>query len=455
MEEYMLEPVPKKARRSAWAIFAIWVGFGYVPTGLIVGGQLAGQGDAPGMTFTESMTAITVGQGLLVILTFLLSYAAMKTGLNLSLISRVSFGKMGTILPMGIMALLTLGWFASIVGMVGETFDFAFGDITGIILINGLTLEFVLLCLLLGALFTWSAWRGIVMIERIAGLAAPFVLVVAIVVGIMILAEFGGWSPVFAEASTRDGMSIGTGITIIMGAWIAGVIMGVDIMRYAKRPFHVFIGVFGCFILTNPLLNIIGYNSAIATGEANFVAWMAERGLFVALIGVVLWLLALWTTNMTELYCNALYVGPVAESVGVRLPRGRIVIVVGSLGTVIGALGFYTYFFADFITVLGAAFIPLAGPILADFFVVRRNEYKTGDPNQMPAVRWPALISFIIGAILGITFQYFLPLPFDFPAGLAALIVTFVLHILLSYAMRNRSEQQEVTTPGFTSPDLA
>ena len=42
-EEFMLEPVPRAARRPWWSMFFIWVGFGYVPTGLIVGGQLAGE----------------------------------------------------------------------------------------------------------------------------------------------------------------------------------------------------------------------------------------------------------------------------------------------------------------------------------------------------------------------------------------------------------------------------
>ena len=49
----------------------------------------------------------------------------MKAGLNLSLISRYSYGKKGIMLPMIIMAFLTLGWFASIVGMVGDIFDVA------------------------------------------------------------------------------------------------------------------------------------------------------------------------------------------------------------------------------------------------------------------------------------------------------------------------------------------
>lgn len=451
-EEFMLEPVPRKARRSWWAMFAIWVGFGYVPTGLIVGGQLAGQGGAEGMPFSEAVLAIVTGEGLLLILTFLLGIAAMKTGLNLSLISRISYGKKGMILPMLIMALLTLGWFASIVGMVGEIFDVAVGDLTGITLINDLTLEYVLFCLFWGAVFTYTAWRGITAIEKISALAAPFVLIVAIVVAFLMVNEFGGFGNVLDEAATRDGMSQGTAVTILIGAWIAGVIMGVDIFRYAKNPMHVFIGAAACFILTNPLLNIIGYTGSIATGDANFIAWMADNGVLLTILGAALWVLALWTTNMSELYCNALYVGPAAESAGFRIKRGTIVIVVGIIGTILGALGFYTYFFADFITVLGAAFVPLAGPILADFYIVRRAEYATADPNRMPPVRWPAVISFIVGALAGITFQYWVPLPFDFPAGIAALIITFVLHLILSKALASRPEQQQVVTEGFVSP---
>ena len=278
-----------------------------------MGGQLAGQGGAEGMTFGQALLAISVGEGLLLILTFLLGLAAMRTGLNLSLISRISYGKMGMILSMLIMALLTLGWFASIVGMVGSIFDVAVGDLTGITVVNGLSLEYVLLCLFWGAVFTYSAWRGITAIETISGWAAPFVLIVALVAAVLMVGEFGGFDKVIDEASTRSGMSQGTGVTIMLGAWIAGVIMGVDIFRYAKKVTHVFIGAADCFILTNPLLNIVGYVGSISTGDSNFITWMVTKGLFLTIVGVTLWVLALWTTNMSELYCNALYVGPAAE----------------------------------------------------------------------------------------------------------------------------------------------
>lgn len=443
-EEFMLERVPRKARRSWWSQFVIWVGFGYVPTGLIVGGQLAGTAEGGGMPFESAILTIVLGQGILLLLTFALGFAAMKTGLNLSLISRFSYGRIGMILPMLVMGLLTLGWFASIVGMVGDIFDAAFGSITGIAIFNGLSLEFVIFALIWGAIFTWSAWKGIVALERISAPAAPFVLIVAIVAAIMMVSEFGGAGNVLAEGATRSGTSIGTGITLIIGAWIAGVIMGVDIFRFAKTAAHVFIGAGACFILTNPLLNLIGYTGSIATGDANFISWMVTKGVIFAILGVILWVVALWTTNMSELYCNALYVGPAANAMGFKVSRPKIVITVGIIGSILGAFGFYSFFFADFITVLGAAFVPLAGPILADFFVVRRREYTSANVDELPKVRWPGIVSFLVGAVLGIVFQYWMPLPGDFPAGLGALIITFALHIVLSKLMAGRPEQQLV-----------
>lgn len=445
-EEFMLERVPQRARRSWWSQFVIWVGFGYVPTGLIVGGQLAGTSEGGGMPFEQAVLTIVLGQSILVVLTFALGFAAMKTGLNLSLISRFSYGKKGMVLPMLVMGLLTLGWFASIVGMVGDIFGAAFGSVTGITLFNGLSLEFVIFSLIWGAIFTWSAFKGIVALERISAPAAPFVLIVAIVAAIMMASEFGGMGNVIAEGATRTGTSVGTGITLIIGAWIAGVIMGVDIFRYAKTASHVLIGAGACFILTNPLLNLVGYTGSIATGDPNFISWMVTKGFAFAILGVILWVVALWTTNMSELYCNALYVGPAANALGFKVSRTKIVIIVGAVGTVLGAFGFYSFFFADFITILGAAFVPLAGPILADFFVVRRREYTAANVDELPAVRWPGIISFLIGAMLGIAFQYWIPLPGDFPAGLAALIITFALHIALSKAMSSRPEQRLITS---------
>ncbi|MDR1634456.1 MAG: cytosine permease [Bifidobacteriaceae bacterium] len=443
-DEFMLEPVPRGARRSTVGIAAIWIGFGFVVTGLVVGGTLAGQGTGVGMPFDQAMGAIAVGELLLFALTILLGIPAMRTGLNLSLLSKYSYGSKGFALPMAVMGLLTLGWFASILGMIGDIWGGWLGNPTGVTVIDPawfgktgapVTLEVLASCLVFGALFTWTAYRGIAAIERVALPVAPFVLVVAVWVGGAIIAESGGFGAMVDKSHAVSGLGFGAGITTVVGAWIAGAIMGVDIFRFAKHLRAVLIGGAACFILTNPVLNVIGYAASVASGDFNFVNWMYRSGVFLSIIGVLVWTTSLWTTNNSELYCNALYTGPVLDAFGVKAKRTKLILIAGVVGTILGSAAFYQLFFADFINILGAAFVPLAGPIIVDFYFTRRGQYGASPHAQAP-VRWPGVISFAAGAALGLVFQYGVALPGGFPAGIAALLITMALHATLHYALR-------------------
>lgn len=440
-EEHMLTPVPVSDKRSTWGLAAIWVGFGFVVTGLIVGGQLAGQGGADGMSFAPAMLTITIGELILFGLTILIGIPAMKSGYNLALLSKASYGTKGFILPMVIMALLTLGWFASILGMIGDIWGALFGNPSGIIVIPAgafgtdgtaaMTLEIVLSCLIFGALFTYTAYRGISAIEKVATPIAPFVLIVALGVGIAMVVQNGGWNSMLETASKVDGMTMGTGLTIVVGAWIAGAIMGADIMRFAKNTKAVVICAAACFILTNPLLNIVGYVGSIATGDSNFVNWMYLQGVFLAIIGVVVWTTSLWTTNNSELYSNSLYAGPSLNAMKFKIKRTKLVLIAGIIGTILGSLGFYQLFFADFITVLGAAFVPLAAPIIVDFFILNKGKYSPDQYLNQPTFKWPGFLAFLIGAGSGLFFQYVAPLPGGFSSGIAALIIAIIAHLIL------------------------
>lgn len=297
-----------------------------------------------------------------------------------------------------------------------------------------ISLEVVLSCLVFEALFAWTAYRGIAAIEKVAILVAPFVLIVSVGVGIAMVNEYGGWSRVLAEASQKDGLGFGSGVTLVVGAWVAGAIMGADILRFAKHFWAVVAGAAACFILTNPLLNVIGYVGTITSGDSNFVNWMCQQGIVLAIIGVIVWTTSLWTTNNSELYSNALYAGPALHTLGMKVKRKKIVLIVGTVGTILGALGFYQMFFADFITVLGAAFVPLAGPIIADYYFLRSSEYTTRNVTLQPILHLPGVISFLIGATCGIVFQYVFPLPGGFSSGIAALLITVVVHIALRFA---------------------
>ena len=211
--------------------------------------------------------------------------------------------------------------------------------------------------------------------------------------------------------------------------------MGVDLFRFNKNIRAVWLGSAACFIITNPVLNIVGYISTISYGNYNFVAWMIEQSMLVAILGVFTWTVSLWTTDQSELYCNSLYLGPIFDSFGIkRIKRSRIVYVIGIFGTIIGGLGVYQMFFADFINILGAVGPPLCAPILADYFVIYRNDktkYDKATLRTQPKYRWARIISFLVGGSLGYILQYHLRLPGDFPSGLGALFIAFLIYIAI------------------------
>lgn len=442
--EFMLEPVPVTARRSTKSQFMVWIGFGYAVTGLIIGGTLGGYGGTGGMPPAQAMLAVILGMGALYLITCFLGVVAQKTGLNLSLLSRFSYGYKGSVVPMAVMALLTLGWFSSILGMIGDIWGAFIGNPTGIIVFDPsqygftgvapITLEVTIACLIWGIVFTYTAVRGMGAIEKVSDVFAPLILIVAVVVGVIFVVQAGGVDGFLDEASSLHGLGMGQAITAVVGSWIAGAVMGVDMFRFNKSVKAVWGCAAACFILTNPILNIVGYIGTVHIGDFNYVLWMLGVNLLVAILGVVVWTTALWTTDNSELYCNALYTGPSLNALGVRVPRKKLVIIAGSVGTILGTFAFYQLFFANFINVLGSMAPPLCAPILADYFIIGRknkDKYNMELLNKHPNFRWAGVISFIIGAILGFVFQYKVQLPLDLPAGLVAMVISFIIYIAI------------------------
>src|SRR5699024_8482415 len=384
--EYMLSPVPFTKRRPTWKQIMVWIGFGYVATGFIVGGTLAGGEGQLGLPPFMAFLSIAISMGILFIITSLLGIIAQRTGLNLALISRYSYGYKGTNLPLIVMAFLTLGWFASINGMISDALKVFIGNPSGISVINPvslgfegvepITLEEFITMIIFGLVFTMTVYYGIKAIENVASIIFPLILVMEVIAGIGMLIVGGGLDSIINSAQGFEGLEFGTSITIVTGSWIAGVIMGVDFFRFNKTIKGVFAGAFACFIITNPILNIVGYIGVASIGSYNYIIWLNDYGWALGLIGIIGWVAALWTTNNSELYCNALYTGTVISSYKKNpVKQKNIVLVIGIIGTIISAVGFYQIFFADFITVLGAAFLPLGGPIIADYYLIKKQDY--------------------------------------------------------------------------------
>ena len=293
-----------------------------------------------------------------------------------------------------------------------------------------ITLEVFAICLFCGMLFTITSLYGMKGLEIIAIPVSPVIMAIAVFVGISMLQEGGGITAFIEKSSLNTGMSLSTGITMLIGSWIAGAIMGVDLFRFNKNVRAVLWGAAACFIFTNPLLNIVGYIGTITVGQPNYVQWMMDKSFIFALVGVLTWTLSLWTTNDAELYCNAMYTGPVLKSYGVPVNKKKLILTVGIIGSILGSIGFYQIFFAQFINYLGIMAPPLAGPLLADYYLIRRQRYDLKELNSHPSYNWIGIISAIVGMFLGLIFvvQNILT---EWPTGLLALFITVALYTVL------------------------
>lgn len=455
-EEFMLEPVPIDKRHKTKDQIMVWIGFGYVVTGLVVGGQIGGQGGA-GLPPLKAFISIALGMGFLFLLTSFIGIASQKTGYNLSLLCRFSYGKKGFVLPLAMMSLMTLGWFASIAGMIGQIWGAWIGNPTGVTIFDpasmgfegvaAITLEEFLAVVIWGLVFTYTAIKGMGAMEKVANTFAPLILIVAIIMGCVYIHQAGGTGAFLAKAGTLSGMGMGTAITAVVGSWIAGAIMGADLFRFNKNIKAVWWCAASCFIFTNPILNFVGYIGAVQVGDFNYVMYMLGVNVIVAIIGVVVWTTALWTTDNGELYCNSLYTGPVLHAFGVNVTRKKVVLIAGIIGTILGSLAFYQLFFADFINVLGVMGPPIASPILADFFVSgKQKKYDAKALSKQPSVRWAGIISLIVGAAVALFFNYVVSLPLGFPSGIFAMIVAFVVYILIYKATPDAKVDEQIVS---------
>lgn len=453
-QEFMSEPVPMNKRHSTKDQLMVWIGFGYVVTGLVVGGQIGGQGGA-GLPPLAAFLSVALGMGFLFFLTSFIGIASQKTGYNLSLLCRFSYGERGATLPLAMMSLMTLGWFASIAGMIGQIWGAWIGNPSGVIVFDpsahgfhgvaAITLEEFLSTFVWGLVFTYTAVQGMGAIEKVANLFAPLILIVAIVMGCVYVSQAGGTSAFLSKAGMLSGMSMGTAITAVVGSWIAGAIMGADLFRFNKNITAVWWCAAACFIFTNPILNVVGYIGAVHTGDFNYVMYMLGVSIPVAILGIIVWTSALWTTDNGELYCNALYTGPVLRSYGFNVSRRHVVIVVGILGTILGSLAFYQLFFADFINVLGIMGPPIASPILADYFVSgRHRKYNAAALPYQPAVRWAGLFSFAVGAAVALYCSYGVTLPGEFPSGVFAMIISFIVYIVTYRMLPDAAADEQI-----------
>lgn len=351
--DYPLERVPPRARYS-WFNVAVQR-FGQLSdlTQFLLGATLGA-----GLSFWGAFWAFTLGSVILEVVCIFVGIAGMREGLSTSMLARwTGFGRYGSTLIGVVIALSLFGWFGV------QTAVFAAGLHS---IMSWLPLP--VWALIAGLGVTLLVIRGFKAMGMTAFITVPAFLGLA------------GWA-MWVEISRHDlgtlvasppfgePISIATGATIVAGSYIVGAVTTPDMTRFNRSTGDVVKQTLVGISLGEYVLGLAGVLLAYAVKSSDVIAIITASS---GLIGVIVLISATVKINNWNLYSAALgLLNAVESTVGVRLNRVAVTVGVGVLGSVLAAAGILERF-TDFLLILGVVTPPIAGIMVAEYFVVRR-----------------------------------------------------------------------------------
>lgn len=404
-------PVTPVQRQNTLPMLTLAFGWGFLITGLLTGGALGA-----GLPFwPDLVVASFLGNFVNFIVGAAVGYIGWKTACNSGLLYRFVYGRAGVLVPVLFLALLTTGWQGIVVGASGFAWAQDFDSPA-----------FYVVSILAGVLYTATTYFGVRGIARVSVPAVAILVIVGLYAISMNLDKAGGigaFLQLSADSATKNPIAFTQAINIVIGSWIVGAVVMPEYTRFARRVWVALAIPFIVLIVSQWFLQVVGAMGSIVSGTADFTTYMSQQGFLVAGLGLIGMSLALWTTGDANLYL------PVIQTASVlRRPRRVMVIVWGTIGTILG-LGIYQHFL-DWIDILANIVPPLIGPLIVDYYLVHRRRYDTADLERLHAWNPAAFAAYGIGAAS----TFFAP--GGWVPALWGLLVSLAAYALLYYGAR-------------------
>ena len=367
--DYSLSRIPEGAKEPFWQILMVRIGAICCVSQLVLGATLG-----YGMSFWGAFWATMLGSVILQVLSWALGTAAAREGLSTSLLSRwAGLGKNGSAILGGVVAISMVGWF----GVQNCVFAEGMFDITGV-------LNYPIWALITGLGITLLVAAGIRWIARFASIFVPLFILAVIVSAVIVLQDH---SLIEFLNSPHPGPELGFGaaVTIVAGGFIAGAICTPDYSRYLKDGKQVFwMTLIGTFV-GELGMNLLAVILCHATGTQNVTdIMMATSGV----LGVIIVVASTVKLNDINLYSSGLGIATMINALfNVKVNRAAMIWGLGIVGTVLSMVGVINYF-QDFLTLLGVAIPPVAGIMVIDYYLLRRNRAaleETRESGTLPS----------------------------------------------------------------------
>ncbi|MFD0713756.1 cytosine permease [Paenibacillus sp. GCM10027626] len=399
VNDFAMEPVPQQNRRSWWEITFVTSGFCMAVSGMFAGAALTA-----GLSLQNIMIAILVGNLVLALYGGFTGAIGAKTGVSTTMLSRHAFGRHGSLVISIVWAITLIGWFSVQAGFFGQTVHSMYPNAGGIT-------DVPVAAAWGGVLMIFTAYIGFKGIRLLSSIAIPLLILLCIVGVVMSLNQVGGFSNL--QATITKPISLMEGIVLVIGTFAVGAVIQPDIARYAKSPKQSWTAIIVGMVIANGFIVFAGAITAIAMGTGDLPAVMLQLGLGIPALLILI--AAQWTSNDSNLYSASLALSNIF-----RIAKSKLVLVVGIIATIIGAAGMADHF-VNFLLAIGIAVPPVAGVLIADYFLVHKQRYQFGKGTKYASVVWPAFVAWAIGIVAGVFIDWGI-------ASLNSLIVALLVH---------------------------
>jgi cytosine permease len=307
-------PLGPGQRRDAGPMLALAFGWGFLITGLFIGGLLgAGQPFWPELGWSSLL-----GNGVNFVVGALVGYMGYRTGCNSGLLFRLVYGNVGAAVPVLFLTVLLIFWQGITVG----AFSFAWVQ-------DFESPWFYVVAIFAGLLYTWTTYYGVQGLEKVALPAALVLVAVLLYAGWYNVNQAGGWDAFLALSRTTAAKNPLTNVqamNIVIGSWIVGAVVMAEYTRFARQAWVAIAIPFIVLIVTQWILQFVGAMGGVVSGNFDFTVYMRSVGTAVSLFGLIAMSFALWTTGDANLYLPSIQTASVF-----RRPKRVMVVVCGLL----------------------------------------------------------------------------------------------------------------------------
>jgi len=407
VEEHSIDFIPENERHGHITnLFTVWFASNMQITPLVTGALAV----VLGLNLVWGIIVIILGNLIGGIFMAYHSAQGPKLGIPQMIQSRAQFGVIGAIIPLIIVILMYVGFFASSAVLGGQAF-------TGLTH-SGVNIDWSIVILsILTLIVTIVGYDLIHSLERWLSLIFAIVFLIVTIKAFSLPMPANSWS-----LSHADWPMILLTLTIVITWQIAYAPYVADYSRYMKKDTSIsqtFAYTYAGSVIGSAWMMILGVILTLGipkfldNSSVNVANFLGKGG--PAILMYLIIVLGIIAVNVLNLYGAFMSITTCTQAlVNIKVTRGVrstfvIIMAIIATGLAIAGQGNFLSNFTDFILFLAYFLIPWTSINLVDFYFVRHGEYSVPDIFKLDGiygrVNWATMAVYVVGVLVEIPFM--------------------------------------------------